>query len=157
MPDSAADSDADGKSALQLGFKVFKLAGSNFPRTEFQPAVDKSDEENLAALAEYIKEKEKQQTFDFSLDDLLTEILIKQGFNLNFKYQQAPEFEKNKVFDASDGKKQALICLDSDIKLETIEDLKAKKDQKFVCLERALDTTKKWNLNNILSEKFCAI
>lgn len=48
------------------------------------------------------------------------------------------------------------LKLEEDIKLETIEQLKDA-EHKFICLERALDTTKKWNLNNYLGEKFAAI
>lgn len=75
---------------------------------------------------------------------------------LNFTHTEQPEFIHNKIFHATDGNKQTLICLDEDIKLETIEQLKDT-EQKFICLERALDTTKKWNLNNYLGEKFAAI
>jgi adenine-specific DNA-methyltransferase len=144
------------KDALKgLGFKVFQLVKSNFPRTEFKPDPNKSDEENIEALKEYIKEKERQQTFKFNLDDLLTEILVKQGFLLNFTYEQKGEFTHNQIFHATDGEKKTLICLDEDLKLETIEQLK-ETDQKFICLERALDTTKKWNLNHYLGDKFQA-
>jgi adenine-specific DNA-methyltransferase len=144
------------KDALKgLGFKVFQLVKSNFPRTEFKPDPNKSDEENLEALKEYIKEKERQQTFKFNLDDLLTEILLKQGFLLNFTYEQKGEFTHNQIFHATDGEKKTLICLDEDLKLETIEQLK-ETNQKFICLERALDTTKKWNLNHYLGDKFQA-
>jgi hypothetical protein len=39
---------------------------------------------------------------------------------------------------------------------ETVEYFKTQKDLKFICLERGLDTTKKWNLANCLGEKFKA-
>lgn len=146
----------ENKDALKgLGFKVFQLVKSNFPRTEFKPDADKSDEENIKALQQYIEEKERQQTFKFNLADLLTEILLKQGFTLNFTYEQKAEFTHNNVFYATDGEKETLICLDEDLKLETIEQLK-QTEQKFICLERALDTTRKWNLNHYLGEKFQA-
>ena len=128
---------------------------SNFPRTEFKPDANKTDEDNLEALKAYIKEKESQQTFKFNLEELLTEILLKQGFMLNFAYEQKAEFTHNHIFHATDGEKETLICLDEEIKLETIEQLK-EIEQKFICLERALDTTKKWNLNHYLGEKFQA-
>jgi adenine-specific DNA-methyltransferase len=147
----------ENKDALKgLGFKVFQLVKSNFPRTEFKPDAKKTDEENIEALKKYIEEKERQQTFDFNIEDLLTEILLKQGFMMNFKIAEQPEFTNNRVIHATDGEKETLICLDEDIKLETIEYLKTHNEQKFICLERALDTTKKWNLNHYLGEKFLA-
>lgn len=85
----------------------------------------------------------------------MTEVLLKQGFMLNFTYAPNPEFTHNHVFHAADGEKETLICLDEDIKLETIEQLK-QTEQKFICLERALDTTKKWNLNHYIGDKFQA-
>lgn len=83
----------------------------------------------------------------------MTEILLKQGFMLNFKLTARPEFTNNRVIHAADGERETLICLDEDIKLETVERLKTHNELKFICLERALDTTKKWNLNHYLGEK----
>ena len=37
-----------------LGFKVFKLVKSNFPRVEFAPDPEKTDEENIELLKKYI-------------------------------------------------------------------------------------------------------
>jgi adenine-specific DNA-methyltransferase len=85
----------------------------------------------------------------------MTEVLLKQGFMLNFTYAPKPEYTHNHIFQATDGEKQTLICLDEEIKLETIEQLK-QTEQKFTCLERALDTTKKWNLNHYIGDMFQA-
>lgn len=41
----------------QLGFKVFTLSKSSFPRTDFTPDPTKNEEENLALFHDYIKEK----------------------------------------------------------------------------------------------------
>ena len=43
-----------------LGFKVFKLVKSNFPRVEFAPDPEKTEEENIELLKKYIKDKEAQ-------------------------------------------------------------------------------------------------
>lgn len=51
---------------------------------------------------------------------------------------------------------ETLICLDVSIGLDTIEYFKTNIDRKFICLERALDTTKKYNLKHYLGEKFNA-
>src|SRR5690606_39111231 len=110
------ESDESDSESPKLGFKDFKLQKSNFPRTAFAPDPEKTDEENIAALDAYIAEEEAQQKFDFNLPDLLTEILIKQGFNLNFTYSEVPEFTENTVFRAEDCDKHALICLDAEIK-----------------------------------------
>ena len=69
----------------QLGFKVFTLGKSSFPRVDFAPDPEKTDEENLQLLQEYIRQKEQQLTIQFNAEELITEILIKQGFQLTYK------------------------------------------------------------------------
>jgi adenine-specific DNA-methyltransferase len=139
-----------------LGFKVFKLVKSNFPRVEWAPDVEKSDEENIASLKKYIRDKEAQLVTAFNKNDLLTEILLKKGFQLNYKTVKQEQFKKNEVLLATDGIKETLICLDVTIEPETVEYFKKHTDKKFICLERALDTTKKWNLKHYLGDMFNA-
>ena len=58
--------------------------------------------------------------------------------------------------EAEASTKEVLLCLDVSIELSTIEYLKAHKFRKFICLERALDTSKKWNLKQLLQDNFFA-
>ncbi|OWY24699.1 site-specific DNA-methyltransferase [Sphingobacteriales bacterium UPWRP_1] len=139
-----------------LGFKVFKLVKSNFPRVEFAPDPEKTTEENIELLKKYIRDKEAQLITAFNRDELVTEILIKNGFTLNYTLTKQAEFKKNEIFFATDGEKETLICLDISIDMETVEYFKKHNTQKFICLERALDTTKKWNLKHYLADKFTA-
>ena len=142
--------------ALDKGFKVFKLVKSHFPRTEYAPEPDKTAEENVAALREYISVKEAQLYSPLNKDRLITEILIKNGFQLNITQAKQTEFKKNDIQLVSDGRKEALICLDYDIHDDTVEYFKKNKDRKLIVLERALDTTKKWNLKHYMGDKFIA-
>ncbi len=139
-----------------LGFKVFKLVKSNFPRVEWTPDVDKTDEENIASLKKYITDKEAQLVTAFNRDELLTEILLKNGFQLNHKADKQEQFKKNEILLATDGIKETLICLDVTIETDTVEHFKKHIDKKFICLERALDTTKKYNLKHYLGDLFRA-
>lgn len=139
-----------------LGFKVFKLQKSNFPRTEFAPDPEKSEEENIELLKKYIEDKEAQLVTAFNRDELITEILLKNGFKLNYTLVQQENFKKNDVFLASDGEKETLICLDISIDENTIDYFKSNTSQKLIVLERALDTTIKWNLKHHLGDKFIA-
>jgi adenine-specific DNA-methyltransferase len=52
----------DQQQLDQLGFKVFTLSKSSFPRVDFAPDPDKSEEENLALFQEYVAQKEQQLT-----------------------------------------------------------------------------------------------
>lgn len=139
-----------------LGFKVFKLVKSNFPRVEWAPDVEKTDEENIASLKKYIADKEAQLITAFNRDELLTEILLKNGYQLNYTATKQEQFTKNEILLATDGIKETYICLDIMINAETVEYFKTHIDKKFICLERALDTTKKYNLKHYMGEMFNA-
>lgn len=139
-----------------LGFKVFKLVKSNFPRVEFAPDPEKTEKENIELLKKYISDKEAQLVSAFNRDELITEILIKNGFKLNYTITKQDKFKKNEILFATDGYKETLICLDVIIANETVEHFKTNTDQKLIVLERALDTTKKWNLKHYMGDKFKA-
>ncbi len=145
-----------GEVPLYLGFKVFKLAPSHFPRVEFAPDPHKTDEENIDLLKKYISKKEAQLYSNFNQNDLMSEILLKKGFSLNYTLFEQKTFTHNAVFLASDGENELLICLDTLLDMETIVYFEAHSDKKFLCLERALDTTKKWHLRQVMGDKFMA-
>lgn len=146
----------DQQQLDQIGFKVFTLSKSAFPRTDFAPNPDKSEEENLELFREYIRQKEAQTTMPFVDDELITEILISRGFMLTYKIEQQPTFTDNTVYLATDGTKTAYICVDSELKDSTVEYFMQHTDTKFICIERALDSTKKFNLKNKMQDKFFA-
>lgn len=139
-----------------LGFKVFKLQKSNFPRVEYAPDPEKTHEENVEALKKYIRDKEAQLISAFNKEELITEILLKNGFKLNYTLTKQEQFTKNEILFATDGDKETLVCLDGDLSEETVEHFKKHTEQKLIVLERALDTTKKWNLKHYMKDNFKA-
>lgn len=156
QPDLFAGDKKDEKLLQGLGFKVFKLQKSNFPRVDFAPDPELDDVANLELLKKYIADKESQLVNAFNKEELMTEILLKNNFLLNYKTIPQSQFKKNEIVIATDGEKETLICLDVSIDLDTVEYFKTNIDKKFICLERALDTTKKYNLKHYLGEKFNA-
>jgi adenine-specific DNA-methyltransferase len=145
-----------GEVPPHLGFKVFKLAPSHFPRVEFAPDPHKTDEENIDLLKKYIDEKEAELYKPFNHADLMSEILLKKGFSLNYTLVRQMEFTHNTVCRASDGDNNLLICLDVQLDMETVAYFQAQPTQRFLCLERSLDTTKKWHLKQALGDRFVA-
>lgn len=139
-----------------LGFKLFTLGKSSFPRVDFVPDPEKTDEENLQLLQEYIRQKEQQLTIPFDAEELITEILIKQGFQLTYKLEPQPQFEANHVYLATDVIHKAYITVDGKLDDATVDYFLAHTDTKFICIERALDTTKKYNLKRAMDSKFFA-
>lgn len=146
----------DQKQIDQLGFKVFTLAKSSFPRTDFAPDPEKSEEENLALFHKYVAEKEQQLSMGFDDQELITEILISRGFMLTYKLELQPSFTDNTVYLATDGAKEAYICVDNSLRDSTVDYFMQNTDKKFICIERALDSTKKFNLKSRMQDKFFA-
>lgn len=146
----------DQQQLNQLGFRVFTLAKSSFPRTDFAPDPDKSEEENLALFHKYVAEKEQQLSMGFDDQELITEILISRGFMLTYKLESQPSFTDNTVYLATDGAKEAYICVDNSLSDSTVDYFMQNTDTKFICIERALDSTKKFNLKNRMQDKFFA-
>ena len=146
----------DQQQLDQLGFKVFTLSKSSFPRVDFAPDPEKNEEENLELFHKYLDEKERQMTLAFNEDELITEILITRGFKLTYKLNRQEIFTQNTVYLATDGSKIAYICVDPQIYDETANYFMEHTDTKFICIERALDTTKKFNLKKKMGDKFFA-
>ena len=140
---------------FRAGFKAYRLAKSCFPRTEFVLDPEKSEEENLEVLDAYIREKESAFLMTFDQDDILQEVLLKNGFMLDVQTEHLTDFAENVVFRAGDSHKEAVVCLDDDLKEQTIAKLKGVEGV-FICLERALNTTKKWNLRAEFGERLVA-
>jgi len=149
--------DPQRQFADSLGFKVFTLAKSAFPRVEFAPDPAKTEAENIELLKQYIRDKEATFDLTFDKDKVLDEVLLKNGFMLDYTLTRQPGFNKNEVLLAKDAHKESLVCLDAKLEPETVDHFKTNKDKFFICLELALDTTKKWNLKHNLGEKLKAI
>lgn len=146
----------DQQQLDQLGFKVFTLTKSSFPRTDFAPDPEMSEKENLALFHKYVAEKEQQLSMGLDDQELITEILISRGFMLTYNLEHQPSFIDNTVYLASDGIKEAYICVDNVLSDSTVDYFMQNTDIKFICIERALDSTKKFNLKNRMQDKFFA-
>lgn len=147
------------------GFKVYKLAKSNFPRCEFTPDPKLSEEENVAALKRYIQQKESASLLPLDEDAeqaVFDEVLLKCGFQLHYTRTRREDFTENTVYEVTDGKRSSLVCLawNEGIKDGTLKRLReldeAKEKPFFICLERSLTTTSKWNLNHLLGKRLTA-
>lgn len=146
----------DQQQLDQLGFKVFTLSKSSFPSVDFAPDPEKNEEENLELFHKYLDEKERQMALAFNEDELITEILITRGFKLTYKLNKQDHLTQNAVYLATDGAKTAYVCVDPQIYDETANYFMEHTDTKFICIERALDTTKKFNLKKKMGDKFFA-
>ena len=146
----------DQQQLDKLGFKVFTLSKSSFPRTDFTPDPEKSEEENLELFQQYVSQKEQQLSMPFDDNELITEILISRGFMLTYKLAHQTMFTANTVYLATDSVKTAYICVDNQLANATVDYFMQHTETKFICIERALDSTKKFNLKKKMGDKFFA-
>lgn len=155
----------DPQPMPDAGFKVYRLQKSNFPRCEFKPDSAASEEENVAALRRYIDDKEAAffLTLDASGEQaVFDEVLLKNGFQLHYTRTRREDFTHNTVFEVRDPRRSALVCLAwnenlHDGTLKRLRELaEAGEAPFFICLERSLTTTTKWNLKHFLGDHFNA-
>lgn len=142
------------KLDVRDGFKVFKLAESNYPENTFEFDPEQSETENQKAFEEYL-DKAKQNKLIDDVDEVsvIYENIVKEGFSLNSYIAQGVK-GMNKIYTITDGSQQFSICLDRDIKNETVKFLTdSAKGVTFICFDNALDDTAKANLGLALELK----
>lgn len=76
---------------------TFECLAAAFPRTDFAPEPEKSEEENLELFHKYVAAKELQLSIGFDEQDLITEILISRGFMLTYKLEKVNAHWSNKI------------------------------------------------------------
>ncbi|MEJ0053156.1 MAG: site-specific DNA-methyltransferase [bacterium] len=129
------------------GFKIFKLAASNYPENAFEFDPDKTEDENKAAFEDYLKHAKRAKLID-DLDEtsVIYENIVKEGFSLNSKIQEGVP-GNNKVYTITDGDRQFSICLDRSIDDTTVKNITEwAKGATFICFDNALSDSQKANL-----------
>lgn len=132
----------DPKPMEGVGFKVFKLAPSNFK--QWEDYTGNNPDEYLEQLSLF------QTTLvdDYRNIDVIYEVILKEGYDLNSQIEQVENVTGNTVFRITDPVRDQFfyLCLDKQIHLEALEPLSLKEDDLFICLDTALDDTTKANL-----------
>ena len=118
--------DLKGAQKQDRGFRVFKLAESNFKPWNAQSAQDaKALEQQLELHIAHIRD-------DRSPEDILSEILLKSGFSLTTPVEKITLAGKA-VHSVADG--ALFICLEHELTLELIRAMAGKKPGRVVCLD----------------------
>jgi adenine-specific DNA-methyltransferase len=116
----------DAAESTDRGFRVFKLAESNFTTWDAQIAHEpKALEQQLEFHVDHIRDERTP-------DDILYELLLKSGFPLT------PTVEKQTlagttVYSVAGG--ALMICLERELTLELIRAMAAKQPERVVCLD----------------------
>lgn len=132
------------KDKLDIGFKVYRLAQSNIEA--YKPTTGSDQQSLLNAL----DAMEKQVTplrdgFDLNnvndIQKLLTEIQLRQGFALDSCVEKITSLAGNTIYRITDEARPIVlhVCLDSEIKPETVKNIVFAEKDKFVCLNSAIN------------------
>ena len=120
---------------LDLGFKVFKYSRSNYK--QWKPLQEESAE-SLTPLFDNLSDPLVQ---GWKKEDLLSEVLLMEGFPLTSKVSFLEDLLKNQVYRISAPDFCAhdlFVCLDETVQPVTIDLLTMEKEDIFICLDSAL-------------------
>ncbi|MBI2303852.1 MAG: site-specific DNA-methyltransferase [Chloroflexi bacterium] len=118
--------DLDGHSNQDRGFRVFKLAKSNFKPWDAQVEHDPAAlERQLELHVDHIRDGR-------TAEDILYEILLKSGFQLTTSVETLQLAGKT-VYSVAGG--EIFICLEGELTLDLIKAMAARKPTRVVCLD----------------------
>lgn len=134
---------------VDLGFKVFKLTRSNFR------AWEDYEGENPEELEKLFDQAETPLVEGCKQEDLLTEIILQQGFPLDSRITPQAEFKQNTIqlVESTFCAHRLFVCLDGKIKDDTIKRLELRSEDIFVCLDSALTDQAKMRLADVCNLK----
>ena len=127
---------------LDVGFKVYRLQNSNF--VKYTP-VEGQNEDSQNKLFDEFEKNQIPLVQGWKAENVLTEIILKQGFALDCTKENVDSFKKNTIWKITDSadtvskKIKLYVCLDNFIEEETIKNLTLNDDEKFICLDAAID------------------
>ncbi len=123
-----------------LGFKVFKLAKSNYKIWEnYQGKDEKELQEQIRLFESPLVEKYKDE-------DVIYECIVKEGYSLNSKIEKL-KIKSNIVYKITDDVDSFYICLDKTIAENILEEVKIINNDMLICIDAALDDNQKANLS----------
>jgi adenine-specific DNA-methyltransferase len=124
--EDAGKLDLEGKQTQDRGFRVFKLAESNFNPWNADVAHETAAlEEQLELHVDHIREGRTP-------GDLLYEILLKSGFELTTPVETL-RLAGKAVHSVAGG--ALLVCLERELTLDLIRHLAERKPERVVCLD----------------------
>ena len=130
-------------SSVDKGFRSFKLTNSNFKNWKNYEGKDNAEIEKL------FKQNIELLVNEWSILDILTEILLIEGFTLDFTIEKInTEFNILYKISCDYLETELIICLDNRIETKTIDKLKFNESLIFICLDSAITDQEKINLTD---------
>lgn len=136
---------AENAPLQDRGFKVFKLASSNFKIWDGTGASEEPEDlaKQLQAFAENVLP-------DRSREDILYEILLKSGLPLTAEVERL-EVAGREIYAVSGG--LLMVCLEDHVDDELMRAVVEHGPERFVCLDTAFDGNDKLKTNTVLQMK----
>lgn len=131
-----------GKKFEAAGFRVFRLAHSNF-RTwqDYSGGNVKELEDLFNGHKDPLRDGWKKR-------DLLTEILLHEGVLLTAPVRKEATVKKNDVLVVASNDRRLLICLDENLYAESLEAISLGESDTLICLDSALTDEQKLRLSD---------
>ena len=121
------DIGANDRSALDIGFRVYKIDDSNMKDIYYKP--NELSQENVLDLISNVKE-------DRTALDLLTQVMLNLGLTLDLKIEEK-RIGDNLYYFVEDN---ALVaCFDNKINLDTLKEALVDKPLKILCKESSFE------------------
>ena len=135
--------DEELAKSEDLGVKVFKLMKSNYRPWN---GVEEDTPESYAEQLQLFSGNPLVE--DWIQENVIYEIALKEGYQLNILIEQVIEIEQNTIFrvTSADQKQVFYICLDEELFQDEIDKLGLTSNDLLVCFDHALDDTKASNL-----------
>jgi adenine-specific DNA-methyltransferase len=127
-----------------LGFKTYKLQHSNYKPWKNYTGTDIKELENL------FENNTSPLVDNWKHENLLSEILLIEGFPLHSKIEEIDSYNKNKIVKVSSDfcEHKLLVCLDDNIDDNTIKSLELSDKDIFICLDNAISDKDKVTLQD---------
>ncbi len=123
--DRSGKLDLDSHGPLDLGFRSYRLTDSNFVPWSGAGADDASVARQIELIADNLVP-------DRTAEDILTEVLLKAGYELTVPVERL-DLAGQEVFSVADG--ALLVCLERPLTIAVIEAMAARDPAQIVCLD----------------------
>lgn len=125
-----------------LGFKVFKLAESNY--RPWIGVEEKEPEKYVQQMELYLDPLVE----GWKEENVIYELAIKEGYSLTCRIEKITAIKENNIWKITDDEREQsfLVCLDDDMKQDIVRLLELSADSLFICRDMALDDDLSANL-----------
>lgn len=140
----ASSSATVARERLDHGFKVYKLARSNFKSWSDYSGSD------IKELMTLFSKQEDTLLDEWQEKDLIAEVMLQEGFPLTSSKIKVETITENTVWKLSSNfcEHSLYVCLDKSVKHKTLENLALAEKDIFICLDTAINDEDKVRLSD---------